>query len=522
MNNNGRCDDGEPSAVTGAGGAFTLTVGGFDPNAYPMVVEIPAGTVDEDDGPVAKGYTLRSPAGNYGFVSPLTTLIQTKIDQNPALDADAAAQIVGQKLNVEDPARLYTDYVTGEATETDLAELHQSARIVARAFGEVQETLAVNNVTGNLDSDNELRAVQVVTGKLLLEKLDQVAVAVQTGGDTLDPDTAAGELSVNSEADTIATEEISTIARQIAAIGNSGRSGAPAALPGKTVYSFEEDGTAGPHTLIEVVKIAFGESGIESMDAYDDEITGLEDLDGPGFPAGFTADGDKIVFSAADMITETHLDTTATVDLEGLRFRLGDLALTRMQDTDLRAREIDFAAGDLMYKLKCVYYPTDIAMAAEILVTEMAEEEIGYENGNSIDDLKAYADARNVNNPLTDHGVVLGPKTYLKYFVPAAPGSATGTLKAVLQGDVTDTITVGTYRIEALADGRAYIVMDLIGFAEVNGVWDHLLVVNDAGDNHNFWEVLIADTAGSKSAEILYFNRSAMEKIFSTVKMFNP
>jgi hypothetical protein len=105
--------------------------------------------------------------------------------------------------------------------------------------------------------------------------------------------------------------------------------------------------------------------------------------------------------------------------------------------------------------------------------------------------------------------------------VTATPGPSR-TLKGVNSQDVGDTITVGSYRIEEMDNGKAFIVMDLLGFAEVKGVWDHLLIVNDAQDNHDFEEVLIADTAGSKSAEVLYFNRSAMEKIFTAIKTYNP
>ncbi|RJQ87917.1 MAG: hypothetical protein C4519_00005, partial [Desulfobacteraceae bacterium] len=92
----------------------------------------------------------------------------------------------------------------------------------------------------------------------------------------------------------------------------------------------------------------------------------------------------------------------------------------------------------------------------------------------------------------------------------------------VNQSDINDTITLGTYFIKELPYGKAVIVMDLLGFAEVNKVWDHLLIVNDAWDNHDFDKVLIAGTVGVKSAERFYFNRSAMEKIFAVIKNNNP
>jgi len=81
--------------------------------------------------------------------------------------------------------------------------------------------------------------------------------------------------------------------------------------------------------------------------------------------------------------------------------------------------------------------------------------------------------------------------------------------------DPLDTITIGTYEIQELGDGRAYIVMDFDGFAEIKGAFDYLLIVNDDGDNHNHEEIVIG--TGAKSAEMIYFNESAMGKIFDRI-----
>jgi hypothetical protein len=522
LNRNGRCDGAEPSATTGSGGAFTLEVGDFSANDYPVVVEVHAGAIDEEAGPVAKGYTLRSPAGNHGFVSPLTTLVQTKIDENPALDADAAAQIVGLQLNVEDRQKLFTDYVASGAEDAELRALHQSAQVVARAFGQAAEVIAAGNLTGNLVSDHEVRAVQVVTGKLLLGKLDRVAVSVQSDSDAFDPDAAAASLDIAVDAGTLTEAEFNTVARQIAALETSALDGAGGVLPGHTVYSFEEDGTSGPHTLVGFERVVVGEASIRSMDEYDNGLATLDELDQMELddPLDFRLDGTDLVFDGSDVVTPSRLTTTVVVDLAGLTFKLDDLALTKMQDTDLRAREVVFDPGDVMYKVKAIYHATDLARAAEVLDAEMAELP-EYENGNTAEDLKDYVESRSAGFPIDDHAVMIGGKTYRKYFVPSAARSTEGTLKGVVQGDSADQLTLGSYRIEALGNGRAYIVMDLLSFAEVNNVWDHLLIVNDAQDNHDFEEVVIADTAGSKASEVTYFNRSAMEKIFAAVKTHN-
>jgi hypothetical protein len=546
LNNNGRCDEGEPSAITGEGGAFTLELGAVDGSAYPVVVEVTTDTIDEDlAGTVANGYTLRAPAGKHEFVSPLTTLIQTRIDQNPALDAEAAAQIVGLQLNVEQPDKLFSDFVAGGTEDAELSGLYKGAQVVARAFGNIG--VAVTDSTSALEGADQLRAVQVVTGKLLLSKLDQIAVAVQAGGAAFDPDAATAALAIDAEAGALSADEFTTVAAQIKAIGESVRNGAGAILPGKEIYSIEEDGDRMGETLVLFEQFIFGENEVSSADGYNLEITSLDDLgadDGDGLDGGdaggggddgdgedgedgddaapFTIVDGELRFAAEDVGTATRFSSSVVVDLNGLTFKLDDLALTRMQDRGLRANTVTFGEGDVMYKIKATYQPTDIAAAAAMLIEEKTEEDPGYAEGNTVADLQAYVQTRNIDNPLYDHGLIVGEKTYLKYFDPA-----TGALKGrwryqtVPQGPFIDeTITLGTYRIAALEGGdlagRAYIVMDLHGFAEVSGVWDQLLLVNDAQNNHDFDEVLIA-ASGSKSAELRYFNRPAMEKVFAAI-----
>ncbi len=512
IDNNGRCDDGEPSATTGEGGAYTLDPGDYDPEAYPLVVEVTAQTIDEDDDQaVGADYTLRAPAGKYGFVTPLTTLIQTKIDQNPALDADAAAQLIGLQLNVEDPDKLYADYVAG-AADDELANLHAGAQMVAQAFGEVRTILGAH--TEGLDDDYELQAVQVITGKLLLSKLDHVAAAVQEGtdavGDPLD--------GVVAEAELLDAAEIAKVADQMRTMSGAAVTDAYTTLQGKTLYAFEEGGDDGGTTIVFFDRLVIGADAATASDADLRDMSAFTDLSEPEetFLEDFTVENGAMVFEDKEHIS------AVTVDLAGLTFKLADLAQAKMQDTDLRTEEVTFEAGDVMYKVKGLYPPSDVPALALELYDDLAIEEEGYGEGNGQDEVIAYVATRDVTNPIWDHGVVLGDKVYLKFFEPDAFGSTTGTLKGVLRTgegpyalELLDTITMGTYQIQELGDGRAYIVMDFDGFAEIKGAFDYLLIVNDAMDNHDHEEIVIG--TGPKSAEMIYFNESAMQKIFELI-----
>jgi hypothetical protein len=514
IDNNGRCDEGEPSTTTGEGGAYTLNPGAYDPEAYPVVVEVTAQTIDEDDNQtVGADYTLRAPAGKYGFVTPLTTLIQTKIDQNPALDADAAAQLIGLQLNVEDPDKLYQDYVAG-AADQELDTLHQGAQMVAQAFGEVQTILSA--YTEDLEDDFELQAVQVITGKLLLSRLDHVAAAVQEGVDAVG-DPVAG---VAEEAALLTAEEIGKVADQMRVLDEATVAGAYDTLQGETLYAFEEGGDDGGTTILFFDRLVIDtDDAATASDADLREMSAFTDLSEPEetFLEDFTVESGAMVFEDQQFISAVR------VDLAGLTFKLADLAQVKMQDTELRAEEVTFEAGDVMYKVKGLYPPSDVPTLALDLYDELALEEEGYGEGNGQDEVITYVATRDVTNPIWDHGVVLGEKVYLKFFDPSAFGSASGTLKGVLRTgdgpsyalDPLDTITMGTYEIQELGDGRAYIVMDFDGFAEIGGAFDYLLIVNDNMDNHDHEEIVIG--TGAKSAEMIYFNESAMEKIFDLI-----
>lgn len=514
INNNGRCDDGEPSATTGDGGAYTLDPGVYDPEAYPMVVEVTSQTIDEDNGQaVGADYTLRAPAGKYGFVTPLTTLIQTKIDQNPALDADAAAQLIGLQFNIEDPDKLYEDYVAG-AGDDELDTLHQGAQMVAQAFGEVRTILSAH--TEGLEDDYELQAVQVITGKLLLSKLDHVAAAVQEGveavGDPLD--------GIMNEAELLDAIEIAKVANQMRTMSGAEVTDAYTTLLGKTLYAFEEGGDDGGTTIVFFDRLVIDAD--DAATASDADLRDMEDdftyLTEPEetFLEDFTVENGAMVFEGQ------QFTSAVTVDLAGLTYKLADLAQVKMQDTDLRAEEVTFEAGDVMFKVKGLYPPSDVPALALELYNELRDEEDGYDEGNGQDEVITYVATRDVTSPIWDHGVVLGDKVYLKFFEPDSFGSTTGTLKGVRRNgdgpytlELLDTITMGTYEIQELGDGRAYIVMDFYGFAEINGAFDYLLIVNDNGDNHDHEEIVIG--TGAKSAEMIYFNQSAIQKIFELI-----
>lgn len=80
VNSNSLLDDGEPNALTKAGGIATLDVTALGTKSadYPLMVEVIAGQTIDESAPeteIKQGYVMTAPAG-YTIITPLTTLVQ--------------------------------------------------------------------------------------------------------------------------------------------------------------------------------------------------------------------------------------------------------------------------------------------------------------------------------------------------------------------------------------------------------------------------------------------------------------
>jgi hypothetical protein len=96
LNDNRACDTGEPTAVTDAKGAYTLTA--VDPALaalHPVLaVATATTTIDADHGPVKAGFMLAAPPGKHAYISPFTTLAQSEIDGGRAVNVAQAQDTI--------------------------------------------------------------------------------------------------------------------------------------------------------------------------------------------------------------------------------------------------------------------------------------------------------------------------------------------------------------------------------------------------------------------------------------------
>ncbi len=201
-NGNKVLDLDEPSTTTGSGGAYTLTAADID--LYPLVVIVGVEVVDEDTGAaVGQEYVLAAPPGKPEFISPITTIIQERLEANPSLDLGEAEDLVKRKLGVTDDVDLFEDYIEpdteglspGEAVvlREKLQTVHKVAQVVARTFGEMQGKIEAAAESAGVDLSDDLDAIVAMVVDRVIEKLGQIYEAVQGVEDveTISDDTVA-------------------------------------------------------------------------------------------------------------------------------------------------------------------------------------------------------------------------------------------------------------------------------------------------------------------------------------------
>ncbi|TPE53394.1 metallo-mystery pair system four-Cys motif protein [Maribrevibacterium harenarium] len=141
INKNQACDSGEPSAVTGDNGAYSLAATESDVSSYPLVVEVPATAIDSDTNQaVGTAYTLTAPAGKHEFISPLSTLVHQAMAEDSSLNPDTAAAAVKTELGMTN-VDLFKDYIahktasTNDAdTQTAYGNAHKAAQVMVKVM----------------------------------------------------------------------------------------------------------------------------------------------------------------------------------------------------------------------------------------------------------------------------------------------------------------------------------------------------------------------------------------------------
>lgn len=141
LNDNGSCDVNEPTTTTDSNGSYTLygTIDQF--NNHSIIGKAVAGiTVDLDspNTPVTSDMTLTVPVGRPSVLSPLTTLVQAKVQSGQTLSASITSVQTELGLTSIDPMK---NYVAEETTNSDYLNAHK----VAASIAEVLKSIDTNS-----------------------------------------------------------------------------------------------------------------------------------------------------------------------------------------------------------------------------------------------------------------------------------------------------------------------------------------------------------------------------------------
>jgi len=221
MNDSNTCDEGEPTAVTGDGGAYDLTlpVGAED---KAIVASIPATAIDEDTGePIGKALVFSAPADKPEFVSPITTLVHHQLRSNPSLSVDDAEAAVKLELGVSDEnISLFDDFVAGAnnanaETKDEFRYLHDTARVVTSMMKDIETQVgqaAVSkgiDVVGDVDTQQAIRElVRTQVRELLPEIARRVTELASTESGPTEGESASPGLNPEQIAQSLRPEGV--------------------------------------------------------------------------------------------------------------------------------------------------------------------------------------------------------------------------------------------------------------------------------------------------------------------------
>ena len=472
LNENGACDDGEPSTISASGGAFTLQdVTQEQIDSFPLVVEIIVGETIDEDTPgeaITRAYTLTAPAGSV-FVSPLTTLIQNEI-QESGLSAEEAIASIQARLGTDiDPS---ADYVAGSGGDESADEYERLYRIAQLTRAVMQENQAlIDDIAGETELD-PADLLAIIVGQVL-DALDDIQTAVENAGEDFDPDALVQNGSVGGAI--LDESDIEEQIEQREDINNATSANLATAVATGLFY-FEEDDQYFNYGAVEtdgdsIAETYFGYGQTEqSFPNYVwspvDYFEGAENcyLTASGWECvseeteTITASGNNLRILQGDLAVTEEIVTGITVDLEGKR-----LATYLPGYEKVLAPRETFSAGATAYRLTFTRTNTLYRLfksapdSFEGLALCPSEGSVGTDPYDFTDDdwCNNVFSATSGEEPLEGEGA---PLTTLASMISATPLEDPDSIWEFVfrvEGDPSEEFESGVWNVELLADGTA-------------------------------------------------------------------
>lgn len=177
LNKNKLCDVGEPSSITATdgSGAYSLNATAQQIANNPLLVIITTSTTDSDlnGNTINRPYTLSAPAGKFAFISPISTMLQAKLEQNPTITLEQAEISLKSDLGITqaNSVDLYKDFIAESKNpnsnqQNEYRILHQSAQVIARVSADFIAQIKTQITLGD---EAEKTLTRLVTESVLKE-----------------------------------------------------------------------------------------------------------------------------------------------------------------------------------------------------------------------------------------------------------------------------------------------------------------------------------------------------------------
>jgi hypothetical protein len=165
VNSNNKCDPDEPSAISGAGGAYTLPSYPGSITGLRVIAEVGATAVDEDTGPIGVGntYSMLAPAAASSTVTPLSTLVSATI----AAGGGEAQVSIGEAITS-------VATKTGISVEKLLAVDYKQNGDTATANVAQATANAIAQVTNTLRNNADIKTAQITDGQIIQQAVLKV------------------------------------------------------------------------------------------------------------------------------------------------------------------------------------------------------------------------------------------------------------------------------------------------------------------------------------------------------------
>lgn len=189
-NKNYQLDDGEPSAVTDAHGAYTLSVDPADVGKYPiMVLALKGVTIDLDTGSaVTNSYLLSMPAaavsGTAGsnFVSPMSSMVRELMETGKYATMQQAMDALNAQMGLAAGTNIMADYIAAGDTT-----LHTAAQnMVILMESQMSQILSTSGSVTTVDVNRYRAMMGTIFGNMhaMMGANAQSGMAALIGGMT--------------------------------------------------------------------------------------------------------------------------------------------------------------------------------------------------------------------------------------------------------------------------------------------------------------------------------------------------